>query len=88
MVFKAILLCCSSLGVLNPERKSEQNGETGKEKTARLINETAPGQLQADGIDSLSGLVVHLRGDGVSLHDVNHQTETERDRECTAEIID
>ncbi len=58
-----------------------------EEKTARLINETAPGQLQADGIDSLSGLVVHLRWDGVSLHDVNHQTETERDRQCTAEII-
>lgn len=55
---------------------SEQNRETRKEKTARLINETAPGQLQTDGIDSLSGLVVHLRGDGVSLHDVNHQTET------------
>ncbi len=58
-----------------------------EEKTARLINETVPGQLQADGIDSLSGLVVHLRWDGVSLHDVNHQTETERDRQCTAEII-
>lgn len=33
-----------------------------------------PRELQADRVDSLSGLIVHFRGDGVPLHDINHQT--------------
>ena len=40
----------------------------------------APGQLETDWVDALSGLIVDLWWDGVPLHDIHHQTEEEKQR--------
>lgn len=53
-----------------------------------FLKRLEPGQLKTDWVDSLSGLIVHFWWDGISLHNIHHQTAGATQKYTTVKIKD